>query len=67
VNAVAGCFVIELDRSEEVPVIGHSNGRHLLMLRNSHELFNIAGAIQEGVIGMAVEVNERTFGHAFQS
>jgi hypothetical protein len=34
------------------------------MLYHGHQLFYVASAIEQGVIGVAVKVNERTFGHA---
>jgi hypothetical protein len=51
--------VIELDRAEQVPVIGHGHGRHLLLERGLHELVDIASPIQQGVVGMAMQVDKR--------
>jgi hypothetical protein len=51
--------VIELDRAEQVPVIGHGHRRHLLLDHGLHELVDIAGAIQQGIVGMAMQVDKR--------
>jgi hypothetical protein len=50
--------VVELDATEEIAVIGHGNGGHLLLGCDVHELLDFAGAVEERVVGMAVEVNE---------
>ena len=68
VHAFFGSFVVELDCAEEVAMIGHSNGRHVLFLNDVYELLDITGAVEKRVIGMAVKVNERgvrTFGASF--
>ncbi len=65
-NAFFRRFVIKLDSAEEVAVIGHGDRGHLLAFHDLDELLDIASAIEEGVIGVAMEVNERAFGHAGQ-
>ena len=54
--------VVELDRAEQVAVIGHGHGGHLL-LDDRHQLGDFAGAIEQRVIGVAMQVNEGPFGH----
>jgi hypothetical protein len=58
-NAVLARLIIELDRSEQVAVVGHGDRRHLLLLRDFHQLRNFAGAVEQRVIGMAMKMNER--------
>ena len=53
--------VVELDGAEEVAVIGHGDGGHLLALRDLHQLLDFAGAVEQRVVGMAVEMDERAF------
>ena len=50
--------VIELDGAEEIAVVGHGDGGHFLLDRDLHELVDIAGAVEQGVVGVAVEVDE---------
>ncbi len=54
VNAFRVGGVIELDRTEQVAVIGHGHGRHPLLLDNRHQLGNLAGPVEQGVVGVAV-------------
>ena len=62
-NAFFVGFVIELNCAKEIAMVGHGDSWHALLLGDGHQLLDIAGAIQQRVIGMAVKVNERTFGH----
>ena len=55
--------VVELDRAEEVAVVGHGDGGHLLFGDDIHQLADLAGAVEEGVVGVAVEVDEGFVGH----
>jgi hypothetical protein len=48
----------ELDTAEQVAVIGHGNGGHLLLGDDVHELLDFASAVEQRVVCMAVEVNE---------
>ncbi len=56
----AGGFggVVELHRAEEVAVIGHGHGGHFLLGDDLHQLVDIAGAVEQGIIGVAVQVDE---------
>jgi len=51
--------VIELDRAEQVPLIGHGHRRHLPLDVVFMSWVDIAGAIQKGMSGMAMQVNKR--------
>lgn len=53
-NAAARCFVVELDCPKKIAVIGHCNRRHVLLLYNLHQLFDVAGTIEKRVVGMAM-------------
>ena len=61
----AGVFggVVEGDGAEEVAVVGHADGGHFLFGADLHELVDFAGAVEEGVVGVVVKVNEGCFGH----
>ena len=51
------------DRAEEIAVIGHGDGGHFLLGDHLHELIDFAGAVEQRVVGVVVEVNEWSFGH----
>lgn len=55
--------VVELDGSEEVAMVGHGDGGHLLFGDDVHHLGDFTGSVEEGVIGMAVEMDEGRVGH----
>ena len=59
VNAFLLGLVIELDRAEQVAMIGHGNGGHVLLHRQVHELGNLARPVEQRVIGMTMQVNKR--------
>ena len=44
-------------------MIGHGDGGHFLLGDDVHELVDFAGAVEQGIVGVAVEVNEWSFGH----
>jgi hypothetical protein len=56
-------FLIKFDRSVQVAMIGNRNRRHLEFDRSSHEILHPDGTIEERVLGVKVEVNERVPGH----
>ena len=62
-DALLFCFGIEFDRAEQVAVIGHGDGRHFLLSHHVHQLPNLAGAIEERVVGVAMEVYEGDVRH----
>ena len=55
--------VVELDGSEEVAVVGHGDGGHFQVGGDVHHLGDFAGSIEEGVIGVAVEMDEGRVSH----
>jgi len=57
-DAVGFSGVIELHRAEEVPVIGHSHGRHFLLDHEFHQLVDLACAIEQRIVGVAMQVDE---------
>ena len=59
--------VVELHRAEQVAVVGHGDGRHLLLDDGVHQLADFTGAIEQGVIGVAVQMDERVFRHGLPS
>ena len=50
--------VIELDRAEQIAVIGHGDGGHLLLDGDLHELVDIAGAVEQRIVGVAMQMDE---------
>jgi hypothetical protein len=50
--------VDEVDRAEDVSVVGHGHGGHAHFLDAVAELFYVAGAVEHGVVGMQVEMDE---------
>ena len=62
-DAVGFGGVVELDGAEEIAVIGHADGGHLLFGADLHELVDFAGAVEQGIVGVVVEVDEWGFGH----
>src|SRR5436190_5167293 len=51
-------FVVKLDCAEQISVVGHGHGGHFLLLRLGHQLRDLAGSIEQGVVGMAMQMNE---------
>jgi hypothetical protein len=51
--------VVKLDGAEQVAVVGHGDGGHFLLDDGVHELADFTGSIEEGVIGVAVQMDER--------
>ena len=48
----------ELHRSEDVAVVGHGDGGHVEFLDAIDQLGGLAGAVEHGVIGVQMEMNE---------
>ncbi len=51
--------VVELDRAEQIAVIGHGHGGHLLLDREVHQLGDFAGSVEQRVIGVAMQMDKR--------
>ena len=60
-----GCLrrLVELDRTEDVPVICHRDRRHLAALRFFHQLLDPDRPVESRIFGVQVEVNERVGRH----
>ena len=56
----ARCFgrIHEVDGAEYIAVIGHGHGGHAQLFHALDKFFHVAGAVQHGVIGMEMQVNE---------
>ena len=54
----------ELHRPRHRPVVGERDGRHLELGGPGDEVGNPAGAVEDRVLGVDVEVDERRFRHA---
>ena len=67
VHAFAFGGVVELDGAEQVAMVGHGDGGHLLLDDGVHELADLAGSIEQRVIGVAVQMDERIFRHGLPS
>ena len=57
-DAVLLGLVVKLHRAEQVAVVGHSDRGHLLLLHLLHQLRDLAGSIEQRVVGMAMQMNE---------
>ena len=55
--------VVKLHRAEQIAVIGHGDRGHFLLGDDVHELRDFAGAVEQGIVGVVVQVNEGSFGH----
>ena len=50
--------VHEMDRAKNVAMIGHGDRGHAQFFHALDEFLHVAGAVEHGVIGMEVQVNE---------
>ena len=57
-DAVLVRGVDEVHRAKNISVVGHGDGGHAEFFHALAELFDVAGAVEQGVIGMEVQVNE---------
>ncbi len=48
----------EMDRAEDIAVVGHGDRGHAQLFHALDELFHVAGAVEHGVVGMEMQVNE---------
>jgi hypothetical protein len=56
-------FLVKFDRAEKIAVIGHGHGRHAEFDRFFHQLLHPHRAVEQGIFGVKVEVNERITRH----
>ena len=47
-----------MHRAENIAVIGHGHSRHAKLFGAMTELFDVAGAVEHGVVGMKMQVDE---------
>jgi hypothetical protein len=64
-NAFGFRGVVELHGPEQIAVVGHPDGRHFLFSADLHQLIDFAGAIEQGIVGVVVKVNERGLSHFY--
>ena len=62
-DAVLAAFPVELDRARERAVVGESDGRHLQLGRAGGERGDAARPVEDRVLGVDVEMDERRRGH----
>ena len=58
-DALLPAFLVEREGAEHVAVVGEGEARHAELLRPADERVDGGGAVEEGEIGMAVQVHER--------
>ncbi len=63
VHAVLLGGEVELRGAEEIAVIGYRYRRLLQALNELHQAGNLAGAVEQRVVGVTVQVDERLLGH----
>ena len=63
-HALLARLLVELDRAGERAVIGERDGRHLELGRPRGERRNAAGAVEDRVLGVDVEMDEGRLGHS---
>ena len=56
-------LLVELHGPEEVPVVRDGHGRGAVGHRLLHQVVQAAGAVQQGVLGVQVQVDELPIGH----
>ena len=57
-NASFVCRIYEMHSAKDVAMIGHGYSRHAQLFDPMDELFHVTGAVEHGVIGVKVEVDE---------
>jgi hypothetical protein len=48
----------EVDRAKNVAMVGHGDGRHAQLAYMFAELFDVTSAIEKGIVGVQVQVDE---------
>src|SRR5262249_47037584 len=62
IDAGVLAFLVKLDGTVEIAVVGHGQGVHAEFLDACHELRNAIGAVEQAVVRVAVQMNE-AIGH----
>ena len=57
-NALLLRLLVELDRAEQVPVVGHGHRRHPMLHRFRHQFLDPHRPVQGRILGMHVQVDE---------
>jgi len=57
------CFLIEFNRAEQITVVRDRHGRHFEFSRFFHELFHPDTPIQQRILSVQMEMNERIARH----
>ena len=57
----------EMDCAEDVAVVGHGDRGHAQLFHALDKLFHVAGAVEHGVVGMEVQVNELGHGSPWRT
>ncbi len=63
VDALRRRRVVELDGSEQVPVVGHRDRGLFLLGDEIHETADLTGAVEQRIISVAMQVDEGCIGH----
>src|SRR5882724_6044636 len=58
---------IEIDRAEEIAVVGQRDRREAQLLRLLDELFELGGAVEQTVLGVDVQVDEVAMLHRYRA
>ena len=66
-HARASCFLVKFNRAVQIAVIRHRNGGHFEFSRLFHQLFHPDTAIQQRILSVQMEMNERIARHQFSS
>ncbi len=57
----------EMDSTEDIAVVGHGDRGHAQLFHALDKLFHVAGAVEHGVVGMEVQVNELGHGSPWRT
>jgi len=63
-DAGALCFLVKFNRAVKIAVIGHRDRGHLQFSRFFHQLFYSNSAIEQRILGVEMQVNERIARHS---
>ena len=57
-HVVLLCRINEVHRAKNIAMVGHGHGGHAHFFDTLAELFDITGAVEQGVVGVQVQVNK---------
>src|SRR5208282_1332694 len=55
--------VHEMHRAKDISVVGHGHGGHAQLMHTVDKFFDIAGAVEQGVIAVQMQVDELVLRH----